>query len=379
MPHFDIIKQVNPVQTFRVASLMGTYDLQTNKVTEHFTGDIELPENWNIGVIVGRSGTGKTTIARELFGKHIKQFEYNAECVLDDFPKDATMHEIEMALTSVGFASAPSWLKPYSVLSNGEKMRCDIARCMCEKDDLIVFDEFTSVVDREVAKVSSFAIQKAIRRNKKKFIAVSCHDDIVQYLMPDWVFNTDTMSFSLLDVETQKKNREKFNVEIYELTNPVKKRQMWKVFAKYHYLSANFNHASKAFVAYVNGNLAAFCGVCHFCHPRMDAWREHRTVVLPDYQGIGIGTAFTNFVAQTFIDNGKRFITTTSNPAMINARKKDNKWITKSIGRIKCSVATSRYYNTPSNSSQNRITASFEYIGEKINGHRKKNAISSRR
>lgn len=365
MPHFDIIKQVNPVQTFRVASLMGTYDLQTNKVTEHFTGDIELPENWNIGVIVGRSGTGKTTIARELFGEHIKQFEYNAECVLDDFPKDATMHEIEMALTSVGFASAPSWLKPYSVLSNGEKMRCDIARCMCEKDDLIVFDEFTSVVDREVAKVSSFAIQKAIRRNKKRFIAVSCHDDIVQYLMPDWVFNTDTMSFSRLDVETQKKNREKFNVEIYEIANPVEKRQMWKVFAKYHYLSANYNIAAKTYVAYVNGNLAAFCAALPFPHPKKkNTYREHRTIVLPDYQGIGIGTIFSNFVAERFNKNGKQYISTTSNPAMIAARSKSPLWRCVRLSRVSPGTLSGlQNIKDKSSTSARRITAAFEYIG----------------
>ena len=61
---------------------------------------------------------------------------------------------------------------------------------------LIVFDEFTSVVDREIAKVSAFAISKAVRRSKKKFIAVTCHYDVVDWLEPDWVFCTDTMEFS---------------------------------------------------------------------------------------------------------------------------------------------------------------------------------------
>ena len=61
---------------------------------------------------------------------------------------------------------------------------------------LIVFDEFTSVVDREIAKVSAYAISKAVRRSKKKFIAVTCHYDVVDWLEPDWVFCTDTMEFS---------------------------------------------------------------------------------------------------------------------------------------------------------------------------------------
>jgi len=75
-------------------------------------------------------------------------------------------------------------------------MRVDIARALVLEQDLIVFDEFTSVVDREVAQVSAFAISKAIRKSKKRFIAVTCHYDVVNWLEPDWVFTTDTMEYS---------------------------------------------------------------------------------------------------------------------------------------------------------------------------------------
>lgn len=84
-------------------------------------------------------------------------------------------------------------------------MRCDLARAMLENRDIICFDEFTSVVDRTIAKVGSYAIQKVIRRNNKKFIAVTCHADVEEWLMPDWVFNTDTMTFSVKDLTEQKK------------------------------------------------------------------------------------------------------------------------------------------------------------------------------
>lgn len=165
MQSFDIIRHSEPGETFRVKSVMGTYDMTTKAVTERFTGEIDLPEEWNIGLIVGRSGSGKTTIARELFGEHIiSGFEYTHESILDDMPQGVSVEEICKTLCSVGFASPPSWLKPYSVLSNGEKMRCDLARAMLEKRDLFVFDEFTSVVDRNVAQIGSLAIQKAIRR-----------------------------------------------------------------------------------------------------------------------------------------------------------------------------------------------------------------------
>lgn len=200
MPHFDIVRHVEPNKTFRVASVMGTYDLQTEKVAEHFVGDIELPEQWQVGLIVGNSGTGKTTIARELFADaYIENFDYTHESILDDMPQGIPMETITKTFNAVGFSSPPSWLKPYAVLSNGEKMRCDLARAMLSDNEMFVFDEFTSVVDRNIAKIGSFAIQKAIRKTNRRMIAVTCHFDVEDWLMPDWVFYTNDMTFHIRD------------------------------------------------------------------------------------------------------------------------------------------------------------------------------------
>ena len=82
------------------------------------------------------------------------------------FPEGMQTSEITRMLCSVGFASPPDWLKAYSCLSQGEKMRVDIARALCLPQQVVVFDEFTSVVDREVAKIGSYAISKAVRRDE---------------------------------------------------------------------------------------------------------------------------------------------------------------------------------------------------------------------
>lgn len=83
-------------------------------------------------------------------------------------------------------------------------MRVDIARTLLSEKQLAVFDEFTSVVDREVAQVASYAISKAVRRTKKQFIAVTCHYDVIDWLEPDWVFYTDTMTFDKKKETTHK-------------------------------------------------------------------------------------------------------------------------------------------------------------------------------
>jgi len=169
MPTFDIVKEVKPQKSFRVASVMGKFDLQSEHIKEHFKGEIDLSNDWQIGVIYGHSGTGKTTIAKELFGEeYVTDFKFKAESILDDMPKEKSIDEITQTFNSVGFSSPPSWLKPYSVLSNGEKMRVNLARAILENRDLIVFDEFTSVVDRTVAKIGSAAVSKSIKRTNEQ-------------------------------------------------------------------------------------------------------------------------------------------------------------------------------------------------------------------
>lgn len=193
MPTFDIVRKSPISKSYRVARVAADYDYNQQESVERFTGEIEIPEEWNIGLIVGSSGTGKTTIARELFGNSIvTDYEWTAPSVIDDMPKDCSVDDITRCFYQVGFASVPSWLKPYSVLSNGEKMRCDLARALLD-NDFVVFDEFTSVVDRNVAKTISQAISKGIRKRGTKFVAVSCHRDIIEWLQPDWVFDTDVM------------------------------------------------------------------------------------------------------------------------------------------------------------------------------------------
>ena len=113
-------------------------------------------------------------------------------------PKNKRIEEITKIFNSVGFGTVWSWLKPYFVLSNGEQMRVNLARCILSEQKRIIFDEFTSVVDRVVAKTASFAISKAVRKLGKKFIAVSCHRDIIEWLEPDWIYDTDSQRFFFL-------------------------------------------------------------------------------------------------------------------------------------------------------------------------------------
>lgn len=219
MPNFNIVKKSEIDKTFRVAKVMSDFDLKIEHSNEKFVGQLNFPDEWQIGVIVGASGTGKTTIAKELFSEEIiNEFEYNHKSVIDDMPKNVSVDDIEKMFYTVGFGSVPSWIKPYNVLSNGEKMRVDLARALLEKD-FVVFDEFTSVVDRNVAQTASLAINKAIKRTNKKFIAISCHYDILEWLQPDWVFDTNEMKCFFGISHVQEKNTQLKDASVANGTN----------------------------------------------------------------------------------------------------------------------------------------------------------------
>lgn len=359
MPSFNIIKESKIKETFRTEAVKGTFDLNADIIKEQFVGDIEIDNNWQIGLIVGNSGTGKTTIAKQLFyDAYVERFDYDNELsIIDNMPKTISMTNIYKAFNSVGLSSVPCWLKPYSVLSNGEKMRCDLARALLSENDMFVFDEFTSVVDRNIAQIGSFAIQKAIRKSNKKFIAVSCHYDIEDWLLPDWVFDTNNMTFR--KCEEQKKNRPAIRFDIYEVRE---KEYYWKMFAKYHYLNHNINKTARCFIGLINNQISCFTSVLPFPHPTLrNTWREHRTVVLPDFQGIGLSRILTNFIGETLLKEGKSLISTSSNPAIIQSRKTDSKWIITRKGRTSKGGKNSIF--SKKSLSVNRITISFKYIG----------------
>jgi ABC-type ATPase with predicted acetyltransferase domain len=197
MPHFDILKTYEASKTFRAKSIVDLFTIEQANLSERFTGSIDLGgKQWNVGLIVGGSGSGKSTIARECFGDWLVEgMEYGAASVIDDMPDGVSAKEAANVFTSVGFASPPSWLKPYGVLSNGEKMRVDLARAIMERGDNFAFDEFTSVVDRRVAQTGSAAIAKAVRKRGGQFVAVTCHHDVTEWLEPDWIYDTDAQRF----------------------------------------------------------------------------------------------------------------------------------------------------------------------------------------
>jgi ABC-type Mn2+/Zn2+ transport system ATPase subunit len=156
-------------RTPRAKQLEGMFDVPAReKLTHHWHAEIPIEDRpWQIGLIVGASGAGKSTILRRMFGQPIS-FEWRAGSVVGDFSRHYSIQEIADICSAVGFNTIPSWLKPYHVLSTGERFRVELARALLEGGDLIAIDEFTSVVDRQVAQIGSHAVQRYVRKHPGK-------------------------------------------------------------------------------------------------------------------------------------------------------------------------------------------------------------------
>lgn len=185
-----------------------TFDVpKEEKSVVKINDNIELPTKWNIGVVYGASGTGKSSILKHKFGWDGKSFRWNnTRAMISNFKRvGATPKQASEALCATGFNTIPSWVRPYEVLSTGEKARADLAIEMFRKKPILCIDEFTSVIDRNTAMGMSHSIQKYIRNNNLKVVFASCHEDILSTLKPDWIFNPsegETLYSEELDKET---------------------------------------------------------------------------------------------------------------------------------------------------------------------------------
>lgn len=319
----EVTIEYDPKRTPRVKQLEALFDAPTGEKLSR-TWKLALPldeRDWAIGLIVGPSGAGKTTVARHLFGSLLDPPIWGDKPLVDEFPAKMPIKDITGLLSSVGLGSVPAWMRPYGTLSTGEQFRADVARVLAQSNDkLSVIDEWTSTVDRQVAKVTSAAAAKAVRRRGQQLVAVSCHYDIIEWLQPDWVYEPHADKFTWRSVQP----RPTVDVEICEVD-----RSAWKVFRHHHYLNANLHPGSKCYGAYVDGECIAFAAVAGFPHPNANARlirRVRRLVVLPDWQGIGIGTRMEEYLAELYVRDGYRFRSLVVHPGLVRYYLRSPMW-----------------------------------------------------
>jgi GNAT superfamily N-acetyltransferase len=313
--------------------------------------DVNLPltdRPWHLGLVVGPSGSGKSTIARHLWPAALRTLEPWPldRALVDAFPADLSIKEIALLLSSVGFSSPPAWRLPFHALSTGQQYRAELARLLAARRPLTVCDEYTSVVDRTVAQVGSHALQKTVRGRGQQFIALTCHEDVEAWLNPDWVYRPAMNQFQWRLL----RRRPDIELEIVQVGH-----ETWRLFSPHHYLNTGVHRAASCFVALWDQRPVAFSAWLPQL-TRQGGKREHRTVVLPDFQGAGIGHALSTRLAAHWRALGYRASSTTTHPAFIASRARDPRW---RLVRAPSLMRPERGRHH----AVTRLTAGFVYVG----------------
>jgi ABC-type dipeptide/oligopeptide/nickel transport system ATPase subunit len=350
----DIKLQSEVFNSFRCQVAANSLDIDVKKKSTHNLkiDNINIPNDWNIGLIYGASGSGKTTTVTELFGKDVFEIIIDDEkSIIDQLPSDLSYEECASMLNGIGLNSVPCWLRPVKTLSNGQKARAEALLLMSSNKEIIFIDEWTSVVDRTVAKAMSISLSKYAKRNNKKIILLSCHYDILEWLSPDWLIDCNKQIFELPKSEDFFfKEREKLEFTIKEVG-----RETWKYFSKYHYLSERLPGGKIYLYGLFHGdNQIGFqCFANYTPHKKGTKiiYHSNRTVIHPDYNGLGLGIKLINETSKHLYNKIEcKIMAKFSAMPIFKAMKKQKQWIflgeKRLMGKMKTGGSASRGFAT---------------------------------
>jgi ABC-type lipoprotein export system ATPase subunit len=332
MQNYVVQLQSEVFKTFRCQKAADSLDIDTAKKSiHHLSVSADLKSHFNVGLIVGSSGSGKTTLAKQIFGKDCFNVSIDpALPVIEQFPKDWSYDDCASALNGIGLTSVPTWIRPVYTMSNGQRARAEAALSMSNSQGLICIDEWTSVVDRTVAKVMSHCVAKYTRKTNKQVVLNSCHYDVIEWLNPDWI----------IDCNEQKYIDRRAVVGTFERTDRLRldirpvSRETWKSFSKYHYLSERlpggkiftyglFNGATQigfqCFAAYIIGDQNTFF--------------INRIVIHPDYAGLGMGIKLATETSRDMVRRGYRVKGKYSSVPLYKAMLRHPEWVCTAINK----------------------------------------------
>lgn len=325
MQNYVVSLQSEPSVSFRSNKAANSLDIDVKKKLTHtlnIEADLDTP--FNIGLVVGASGSGKTTLIKKMFGEDcLKEILDLTTPIIDQFSEELNYDECASALSGIGLTSVPCWIRPAATLSNGQKARAEAALQIYSGKDFVVLDEWTSVVDRNVAKVMSHCVQKFARKNNKKFILCSCHYDVMEWLNPDFVIDCNKQQYierrSMVGSHTR---TDQLRLDVKEVG-----RSSWRYFSKYHYLSDRLPGGKiytyglfsgddqigfQCFASYIIGDHKTFF--------------SNRTVIHPDYAGLGLGINLINETSKLMVQKGFRIKAKFSSTPIYKAMARQDLW-----------------------------------------------------
>lgn len=370
MQNYHVRLQADVSKSYRATRAANSLDIDVEKKSIHelqIQADLKTP--FNIGLIVGASGSGKTTLARQIFGADcFREYLDLSKPIIDQLPADLSYDDCAASLNGIGLSQVPCWIRSAHTLSNGQRARAEALLAMLLGGEQTVIDEWTSVVDRTVAKAMSFCLQKYARRTGKKIVLLSCHYDVMEWLDPDWVIDCNTGTYIDRRSLQRGQREEQLQFDIREIDG-----KSWRNFAKYHYLSETLPGGKVFFFGLFHGeNQIGFQCFANYVPVRKEhadkrmMMHSNRTVIHPDYVGFGLGMKLIDETSAIIAGRGYRVMAKFSSTPVYRAMSKSPHWrlraadrhIGRNLGFIKtCSL------NRKDAIRSNLLIYSFEYIG----------------
>jgi ABC-type dipeptide/oligopeptide/nickel transport system ATPase subunit len=358
----------SPVSTsYRCTRAANSLDIDAHKkATHHLEVQADLESPYNVGLIVGASGSGKTTLAKQVWGPEVfREVLDLTRPVIEQFPESMSYDDCVSCLVGVGLTSVPCWIRPAATLSNGQRVRAECALRMATSadGDLVVIDEWTSVVDRTVAKVMSHCIQKHARKTGKRIVLLSCHYDVAEWVNPDWVIDCNRAEYTDRRLLCRSHKRtEQLDFQIREID-----RESWRYFSKYHYLTDRLPGGQLYLFGLFNGDeqIGFQCFANYVPHRpgTRKKFHSNRTVIHPDYAGMGMGIMVINETSRIMQARGHDIWARFSSTPIYVAMSRQKEWKLDRIER-KHGVTVGGSMKRESGFRLDVKMYSFRYVGE---------------
>lgn len=289
-----------------------------------------------IVLLVGPSGSGKSSALAEI------ERRFAGGCTVQrvGFPSDAaiidriapwgSLSEALSILTSCGMGDAHLWVRPFAVLSDGEKFRARLARAIALHTRAgaaapLLCDEFCSMLHRRAAKAIGYGLRKIVTRRGLSVVVACSSDDIIGDLQPDTIvrlYGSGRCAVEQRDVRPGKPLSMRRRMRIH----PGTKRD-YNAFASMHYRASDeLGFVDKVFVMR-EGDDGQPVGIVVYSHPPLELSLRNRAtggrfsqnpkrlnrslrilrrlVIHPDLRGCGLGH---HLVKKTLPQVGTEFV-----------------------------------------------------------------------
>jgi GNAT superfamily N-acetyltransferase len=375
----SVIIDAATVKACEVTGLATSDVSQDRECSTSYVVPLELTDGaWlGVAVVLGASGSGKTLALMAATGSSRRPVQ--AQWSEDESVASViaglgalTVPAALDALQLIGLGPSAS-SRSHAALSAGERCLADIAHAVASTrggdaaGDVIAIDEFTSVLDRSAAAVACVGLPRLMQQLgvKSRLVVATVHEDVVPWLKPQLLVLTSHRKVHCLDWTDAAPPhpppawsdsgadpfaRPQLRLKLRTARNYHYAKDLWrKIFEEHHYMDGDLHTTAVVDVLRLeetNEPVGFIATISKWgkvdtkdkaAHEQSRMRREHRVVVLPSCQGLGLGPALSNesaalWTATTHDDEVKterphwRYMSTTSHPRFGSYRNANNEW-----------------------------------------------------